>query len=628
MDSAPEGMDLRSFRRILLQVFLVPLAVLAITATALYFQFVNTNRAVDLIRRSDARLAQFHLLSKLFVDQETGLRGYQATGDVRFLEPYQAATPRIDSTLRTLSASRGAISPEGTPYHGIAELQEAYGAWLSAYALPLRTSLSSSAYKPDPQQDMKGKLLMDRVRVELAAAIERNQQRRDERVARWQAETRTTTVAMFALLLGTGVVIGLFYRFRLHTVSLAYRRSLASLRKQNETVYESEQKLQTTLASIGDGVIACDVDCRVELMNRVAESMTGWTEAEARGHMINEVLPLVDERDRMPIEDPVRKVKRLDQIVTLANHALLLRRDGTEVPIADSGAPIRGRSGMLHGVVMVVRDVSVERRTQEALLAQERLASAGRLAATLAHEIHNPLDAVAGLLYLMQQGASEAETTEFLSLAQDELSRVTEISRAMLGMHREATAPIRLDLRQLLHDVLLLLRQRALKTNVAIDAVLPRDIVVEGYPAELKQVFTNLLTNALEAVGEGGEVMLQVTRGSEDGVEVVVRDNGPGISPELQERLFTPFVTTKGEHGTGLGLWISRGIVAKHGGSLTLESTTDPSGHGTTVRVHLPSNLRASALEDGRQPAMPQTPAPAGWSQPPADNQPPRRPGE
>lgn len=623
-----EGMDLRSFRRILLQVFLVPLAVLALTATTLYFQFVRGNRAVDLIRRSDSRLAQFNSLGKLIIDQETGLRGYQSTRDPRFLEPYRAAEPRIDAALQALSPVPGSISPEGTPYHGIAELQTAYHQWLIQYAEPLEKVISGGDYRPDPKLDNQGKVLMDRVRAELASAIERNEQRRDQRVTRWQTETRLINTALFVLLLGTGVLIGLFSRNRLHAVSFAYRRSLATLRRRNEEVFASEQKLHTTLSSIGDGVIACGVDCRVELMNRVAETMTGWTEAEACGKLIEEILPLFDERDHSPLEDPVHKVKRLDQIVTLSNHAMLRRRDGHEIPIADSGAPIRGRSGTLQGVVMVVRDVSVERRTQETLLGQERLASAGRLAATLAHEIHNPLDAVAGLLYLLKQGVPEAEANEFLTLAQQELSRVTEISRAMLGMHREAAAPVRLELRPLLRDVLLLLRQHVASRGIAIDAELPPDIFVEGYPAELKQVFSNLLNNAIEAAGSGGEVMVQVTRGTADGVEILVRDNGPGISPTVLERLFTPFVTTKGEHGTGLGLWISRGIIAKHGGSLDLESTTAGAQHGTVARVRLPCSFRTMPNHTAASPASDGIRAASGLLHQPDGNPVTTRPGE
>ena len=587
-------MNLRQFRTILLQVLLVPLLTLAVTATALYLQFRSANRAVDLIRRSDLRIAQAQAVGKLIIDEETGLRGYEATGDEHFLEPYQGVRPRVEAIFRSLEYTPGSMSPEGTPYHGIRELEDAYRAWHEGYADPLLAALTRGESTHDPARDLRGKQLMDHVRLELAAAIARAQERRTERVARWQGETHTTEIAVFALTLGTGAFIGLFCRNRLHTVSAAYRKSLTRLRQRNEENFQTQQRLMITLSSIGDGVIACDPHCRVELMNPVAEHLTGWPQAEARGRSITEVFPLINEETHQPMEDPVTKVKREDRIVLLANHAMLRRRDGREIPIADSGAPIRGQGGEMQGVVMVFRDVSAERRTQEALLAQERLASAGRLAATIAHEIHNPLDNVGGLLYLMRQGGTDDEMAEFLSTAQTELERVTEISRAMLGMHREATSPIAVDLRGVLRDVLLLMKRRIFESGVVMDADLPPAIVIQGYPAELKQVFTNLLSNAVDAAGKDGEVMVEVSRLTPTGgdthghVQVLVRDNGPGIPADVLAQLFTPFVTTKGEQGTGLGLWVSRGIVAKHGGVLELESSTDPAGHGTVARVTLP----------------------------------------
>lgn len=580
----------------------MPLVTLALTATVLYLQFTNANRAVDLIRRSDARIAQAQAAGKLILDEETGLRGYEATGDSHFLEPYRGAQPKIEEVLRTLRNPPGSPSPDGKPYHGIQELDDAYRAWHQSYADPLLQQLAQGEPVHDTARDLRGKALMDRVREELDGVIARSQERRIERVARWQGETHTTEVAVFALTLGTGALIGLFSRNRLHAVSAAYRHTLLRLRQRNEESFQSQQRLHTTLASIGDGVIACDSECNVELLNPVAEHLTGWTQAEARGRSIGEVFPLFDEETREPMEDPVHKVKREDRIVFLANHAMLRRRDGREIPIADSGAPIRGKGGEMQGVVMVFRDASVERRTREALLAQERLASAGRLAATIAHEIHNPLDAVSGLLYLMRQGGTEEEMTHFLATAQTELDRVTEISRAMLGMHRESSSPVALDLRRLLRDVLLLFKRRVLEAGVTIDADLPHDVVIRGYPAELKQVFTNLLTNAIEAAGKGGEVMVQISEPTgAGGVEILIRDNGPGIAPELLQQLFRPFVTTKGEQGTGLGLWISRGIVAKHGGVLELLSSTEPVGHGTVARLVLPMTPAA----DLAQPSAP-----------------------
>jgi PAS domain S-box-containing protein len=354
--------------------------------------------------------------------------------------------------------------------------------------------------------------------------------------------------------------------------------------------------LRTTLASIGDGVIACDAEGRVEMMNPVAEELTGWRIVEAKGRPLDDVFHIINEESRMLVESPVAKVKRLGGIVGLANHTLLIRRDGAELHIADSGAPIPNKLGKMRGIVMVFRDITLERKTQDALLANEKLAVAGRLAATIAHEIHNPLDSVANLLYLIRNGATAEEVQRFLALAEQELTRVTQISRAMLGLYRESKTPVEIDLREMLKEILMLMERRIVELGVTVHAELPQSLKVDGFPAELRQVFSNLIINAAEAAGRGGEVWVTLTAQTAGvghgsfrpaaGASIEVRDNGPGISPEVRENLFQPFFTTKGEKGTGLGLWVSRGILNKHGGSISIESSMGAK-HGTTVSVFL-----------------------------------------
>jgi PAS domain S-box-containing protein len=365
--------------------------------------------------------------------------------------------------------------------------------------------------------------------------------------------------------------------------------------RRADQIYESEQKLRTTLTSIGDGVITTDAEGQVEMMNTVAEELTGWTQDQARGQSISDVFHIVNEDSREPVEDPVAKVRRMNRIVGLANHTVLLGRNGTELQIADSGAPIRDKRGRISGVVMVFRDVTMERRTQEALLAQEKLAVAGRLAATIAHEINNPLGSVTDMLYLMRTGVSEREQQQYLDMADGELRRMGEIVRAMLGLYRESHAPIQVDLGATMREILLLTERRFVELGVKLLPDLPAHICVMGFPAELRQVFTNLVTNALEAVGRGGEVRVTVAWETADdgqrprrGATVTIEDNGPGIPQDVLPQLFQPFFTTKGERGTGLGLWVSRGIISKHSGTLDLRSSIDPENHGTLARVFLP----------------------------------------
>jgi signal transduction histidine kinase len=228
-----------------------------------------------------------------------------------------------------------------------------------------------------------------------------------------------------------------------------------------------------------------------------------------------------------------------------------------------------------------------QHRTQAALLATEKLAVAGRLAASIAHEIHNPLDAVGNILYLMRQDTPPEERAQLLDMAEGELSRVTQISRAMLGMYREARTPVDLNVAEVLESVLLLMEHPLAQAELTVALELDKRAVVNGFPVELRQVFTNLLTNAVDASSPGGEIGVRVQRAERD-VIVAIRDEGAGIRVENRERLFQPFFTTKGELGTGLGLWVSQGIVQKHGGTITVSTSTEPERHGTTMTVSLP----------------------------------------
>jgi PAS domain S-box-containing protein len=475
----------------------------------------------------------------------------------------------------------------------------AHRTWLESVAIPMIGLIRSGGDTRDVALNLSGKNQMDQMRATLGELIDEQKMQRQNEVEHWQNQVRHTLEAIVGCAVLIGLLIGLFARSRLHMVTQAFQGAIAALRKNAQATYDSEQRLRTTLTSIGDGVIVCDQHGRVELLNAVAEQLTGWTQAEAAQQPISDIFLILDETTRELMENPVDAVLRTRRAVSLANHAILLRRGGGEIQIDDSGSPISDRSGDLAGVVMVFRDVTEQRRTQAALLASEKLAVTGRLAATLAHEIHNPLDSVVNLLYLMKNGSSPEENIEFLDLASSELDRVTQISRAMLGMYRESRTPIELDLRELLDSILLLLQRQITQAGITLKKDLADNVKISGYPAELRQVFTNLLTNAMDASTPGSviEVSLRGTpafdgersRSIRSGVTVSVIDHGPGIPSDTIKHLFQPFFTTKGEKGTGLGLWVSQGIVQRHGGDIRLDSHIDETNHGTTVSVFLPN---------------------------------------
>ena len=586
-------MNLSQLNRVLLQTLLIPVVALMFIAAVLSLQIQSAERTVAKMRKTDSNIAAATLATALMVDEESGLRGYQVTANEIFLQPYDYSQAPLDNALHDL---RDGLSQEGSDPREVDYFIVAHNTWRNSFAAPLIAATRAGQNIHDSGLNLRGKAQMDALRERLNSIIEGQKAQRTLIVETWQRQVQETLEILVALALLIGLAIGVFARNRLHQVSAAFQTTLESLRFNAHRTFESEQRLRTTLTSIGDGVVVCDVDGRIELMNSAAQQLTGWSHADAFRQPLEEVFRIVNETTREPLETPFSVVKRLQRVVGLSNHAVLLSRNGSEIYVDDSGAPIHDRSGKLVGVVMVFRDITEQRRSQAALLATEKLAVAGRLAATLAHEIHNPLDAVGNLLYLMQNGSTPEESAQFLRLAGQELDRVTQISRAMLGMYRESKTPVAINVKEMLESVLLLLNRQMSQNQMEVRTDFAPEASVTGYPVELRQVFVNLLTNAADASSKGSriEVRTELRRSGakagsrQPGVAITISDNGAGISDAAMPQLFQPFFTTNGEHGTGLGLWVSHGIVEKHGGTIEIESSTDEQNHGTKITVFLP----------------------------------------
>ncbi len=375
---------------------------------------------------------------------------------------------------------------------------------------------------------------------------------------------------------------------------LETNRDITERKRSEEALRASEDRWSTTLRSIGDAVIATCAKGLVIFMNEVAEKLTGWPLAEAQGRYLGEIFNIVNEVTRIKPENPVTKVIQMGQVVGLANHTALISRSGAELPIEDSGAPIRDKDGQVTGVVLVFHDISEKRMAEKALRDSERLATTGRLAATLAHEIHNPLDTVGNLLYLINHDPDVPETVRpHASLASEELARVTQMTRHMLSFQREATKPGPIKIGEVLDNVIALYERKIESAGIQVQKEVEFEGGVLGLPGEMRQVFANLIGNAIEAIGKNGKIRLHAYlsadwRRGRRGLRVTVADNGPGIPAEIRGKIFEPFFTTKGEAGTGLGLWITSGIVEKNDGALRLRSVTRAGRTGTCFSVFFP----------------------------------------
>jgi PAS domain S-box-containing protein len=261
--------------------------------------------------------------------------------------------------------------------------------------------------------------------------------------------------------------------------------------------------------------------------------------------------------------------------------------DGRILWLQVRGRIRRDATGKATWVAGLIIDVTESRMAEQALRRAEKLAAAGRLAATVAHEVNNPLEALVNTIYLAQlvEGLPH-EAATYLCVADGELRRMAHIVRQTLGFYRESTLPQPTGLKQLVSEVLELYRSRSISRGLTLRASSQseEEVFVTVIAGEIKQVVANLIANAIDATPAGGIVETSV-RQIEDSVEISVSDTGCGISESNRKNLFEPFFTTKADVGTGLGLWVSKGIVEKHQGTIVLDDSREL---GTTFRVRLP----------------------------------------
>ena len=252
-------------------------------------------------------------------------------------------------------------------------------------------------------------------------------------------------------------------------------------------------------------------------------------------------------------------------------------------------------------------EIKARKRAEEALISSEKLASVGRMAAVLAHEINNPLESVTNLLYIAQtSNGVPDQVRNYLQLADGELRRIAPITRQTLGFYRESAAPTAFRVLQLFESIVDLLHAKVVSRRAIVQMKCDKDLQVTAFQGELRQVFSNLLRNSLDALPDGGTVSLRATathaaRSGPSSVRISVSDNGHGISPAALSQIFQPFFTTKGSIGNGLGLWVSKQIIEKHKGTVQVRSRTSGTFQGTTFSVVLP--FGDETIKDSAQPA-------------------------
>lgn len=591
-------MDQRSFQRLLRRTVALPVLLLMLLAAILAGESLLLYTSLRWVDHSDQVISTARQLQRQIIEMETALRGFYLTGDQVFLNSYNEAKSKVPEQLDSLQTLVSDNPAQEARLKAARDVDERWIEWAD------RQVAGGHQNPPSAEDLLKGQHLIEQTRQRQREFVGEEEHLRAQRSRRAKALNAAVIGSAVGLSLLVAVLLFTFTRRELMALSATYEKHLQAEAQQQQQLKESREQMRITLKSLGEAVVSTDQTGNLSFINPVAQLLTGWDGSDAEGRPFSEVVRLTDERTGSQVDDPIEAVQRAQTVVGFSNSLLLSSRDGKEYPVELTGAPIFNESKEVVGVVVVFRDVTQRRQTEQTLRSSERLTLAGRLSATIAHEIRNPLDTVTNLVYLLQhEQQPNSASAHYLTMASDELSRIAQITSQLLTFHREARSPVAVNLTEVLESVLALFAPQIKQNHIVVERHFECDRTVRGFPGELRQVFSNLVGNAVEAMSGGGRLVLHTRVSSlasdptRKGIRVTVLDNGPGIPLEIRRNLFAPFYTTKGEKGTGLGLWVSRGILDKHEGTIHLSSSVRDRRRGTVFSVFLPFEQKLGLLD-------------------------------
>ena len=377
----------------------------------------------------------------------------------------------------------------------------------------------------------------------------------------------------------------------------AFNRMVASIVEQRSGLSDTLSLLDSMLANAPIGLAFFDRRSRFVRVNRIFADITGIQLSRHLGRTLPEVL---SPTTAAQLEKTVQGVFEHDAPMRDLEITGTIDATGRPWTWIISAYPIHTSSDQVRWVGLIVMDASDRKRGEEALRKTEKLAATGRLAASIAHEINNPLEAITNLLYLLSNHAELAEPAlGYVHMAEHEVRRISEITQQTLRFYRQSTLPARANLSELLDSVLSLHQGRLRNLGIAVERKYDSAIDIFCFAGELRQVFANLVGNAIDAMSAGGRLVVRARRSRDwsdpqrTGVRFQVADTGSGMKPGVREHIFEPFFTTKEVTGTGLGLWVSSEIVAKHKGTIRVRSRSEsPNGQtGTIFELFFPDEV-------------------------------------
>ncbi len=522
-------------------------------------------------------------------DLGNGVAGYEITHDESLFEPAKTAESLIPVELNDLQSLLADDAAQQPLFAQLVELT--HQRQLQTEAQRERALHRDVAGVQAEISSGEAKRQMDAVRAVIAQMQAEERHLLDFHTKATHSAYKAVAIAIWV---AAALAIGLLISITVLTLRDAERLRLV------------QEELATTLRSVGDAVISTDAAGVVRFMNAVAEQLTGWTNATARGRPLEDVFDVINEQTRAPVEAPVAQVLREKKIVALANHTVLRARDGTERPIEDSGAPILDPSGEITGAVLVFRDATTDRAARRALVeSRDALREADNrkdiFLATLSHELRNPLAPIRTATRVLETpnlSAADLERSRSIIARQvrhmasllDDLLDISRITRGVLTLKTETV-----ELKALMEAAIETAQPAIAAKGHTFEVQWPGErIGLTADPLRLTQVIANLLTNAAKYTDPGGHITLGA-RLDASGIEIFVRDDGIGIAKEMQPRVFDMFsqIDTSHEHsegGIGIGLALVKGFVELHGGSVEVHSAG--MNQGSEFVVHLPIALR------------------------------------
>lgn len=380
--------------------------------------------------------------------------------------------------------------------------------------------------------------------------------------------------------------------FRSHYARVGDHGSrLAAIRVEDITEQLAAERARFHLAAIvnsaDDAIVGKDLNSIVTSWNPAAARLFGYSADEMIGQSIRRIIPDELQSEEDMILHKVQSGERIEHFETTR-----LRKNGQRINVSVTVSPVRDDAGRIIGASKIARDISEKMKLQQLLIQAEKIAATGRMAATVAHELNNPLEAVLNLMYLARHCCSvNDEASSYLATAEIELQRVAHISRQTLGYYRSTARPAEFSISGALDELLKVYTSKLQNAAVVVERRYTPSRNVVANRGEMLQVFSNLIVNAIDAMRHGGTLTVAVApveREGKPGHLVTIADTGTGIPPEDLSQIFEPFFTTKGDLGNGIGLWISKEAVEKHGGTITIESVSTGDNTGTIASVFLP----------------------------------------